>query len=87
MPCYHIKLPDGGKVILCGRLGKHCADCADVGAYLCDYPVGPRGKTCDRSMCGEHAHEIGPNLHYCETHFRLWQKTATRQGVLPLDRD
>jgi len=86
MPCYFTKLPNGAKAIICGKLGKHCADCGDVGTNLCDYPVGARGRTCDRPICEAHSHEIGPNMHYCETHYRMWKQTAERQGVLPLDR-
>ncbi|WP_047350951.1 hypothetical protein [Diaphorobacter sp. J5-51] len=61
----------GGTFTLCGDLGSHCADCSAVGDYLCDYPVGD-DKTCDRPMCGHHAKEIGPNMHYCRTHKTMW---------------
>ena len=72
MPCYAIH-DKAGKQIghVCGKLGKHCADCAGVSGFLCDFPVG-KGKTCDRPMCERHACEIGPDLHYCSTHEIEW---------------
>ncbi|WP_199031422.1 hypothetical protein [Ralstonia sp. ASV6] len=70
----------GQRMFLCGDFGPHCADCAAVGSFLCDYPVGD-GKTCDRSMCGEHAHEIGPELHYCAPHYKMWQDFKDKGGV------
>jgi len=70
----------GQKMFLCGDFGAHCADCAAVGEFLCDFPVG-EGKTCDRPMCEGHAHEIGPELHYCEAHYKMWQEFKSRGGV------
>jgi hypothetical protein len=67
-------------MFICGDLGPHCADCADVGENLCDYPVG-KGKTCDRSICETHSHEIGPNLHYCDTHYKQWLAFRDAGGV------
>ena len=78
--CYIKNQPDGSRMFLCGDLGPHCAECADVGDYLCDYPVGD-GKTCDREMCDTHAHEIGPNLHYCDTHHAEWKRFVDAGGV------
>lgn len=72
---------DTGKTMfLCGDFGPHCADCAAVGDFLCDYPVG-KGKTCDRPMCDDHAHEIGYELHYCEAHYQMWQDFKNQGGV------
>lgn len=56
-----------------GDLGDHCSDCSGFGDYLCDYPVG-KGKTCDRKMCEESAHEIAYEVHYCEAHFKMWEE-------------
>lgn len=61
----------GDKVTICGDLGAHCHRCAGVGELLCDFPVGD-GKTCDAAMCEQHAHEIGPELHYCQAHYQMW---------------
>lgn len=73
MPCYTMydkqRNPNG---FICGDLGDHCSDCGDVGFNLCDFPVGD-GKTCDRSLCEFHAHEVGPDIHYCEHHFKEWE--------------
>lgn len=55
-----------------GSLGPHCAECADVGGFLCDYPIGG-GLTCDRSLCEAHSHIVGDDMHYCETHYREWR--------------
>jgi len=72
MPCYVMydtkRNPVGH---ICGELGPHCSDCGDTGDNLCDYPVG-NGKTCDRSICEFHSHEIGPNTHFCDGHFSTW---------------
>lgn len=65
---------------LCGEFGAHCADCAAVGDFLCDFPVGD-GKTCDRSICPEHAHEIAPDIHYCDGHHQMWQDFRDNGGV------
>lgn len=69
-----------GTIFVCGDLGEHCADCSDLGTLLCDYPVGD-GKTCDRPMCEEHAHEIGHELHYCEAHNKMWEAFKESGGV------
>jgi hypothetical protein len=65
---------------MCGKLGKHCADCCDVGDNFCDYPVG-KGKTCDRSICDYHSYEIAPNMHYCEQHHSEWLSFRESGGV------
>ena len=59
-------------------LGPHCADCGG-GDNLCDYPVG-KNKTCDRSICKFDSNEVGPNLHYCNTHFGMWTKYRESGG-------
>lgn len=69
MPCY-TRYADGGNQFLCGKLGPHCVaeSCNWVSDFLCDYPVG-NDKTCDRSLCGDHAHQIAPDTHYCAAHY------------------
>lgn len=79
MPCYVKKQP-GGNLFVCGDLGEHCADCGCLGEFLCDYPVGD-GKTCDRSLCLDHAHEIAPDTHYCAPHYAAWQAFRESGGV------
>ena len=88
-----MKASSGGvKYFIRGDLGPHCAHCAGVGDYLCDYPVG-ENKTCDAPLCETHAKEIGENLHYCPAHAREWQKFVDDGGakqalsnVIPLKR-
>lgn len=70
----------GTRIFFCGELGECCADCAGIGDTLCDFPVGD-GKTCDRAMCKDHAHEIGLDIHYCETHYRMWTEFKNAGGV------
>jgi hypothetical protein len=70
----------GTRKFMCGDFGPHCADCMDVGDNLCDYPVG-NGKTCDRPICETHAHEIAPNLHYCDGHYAAWREFVAGGGV------
>ena len=61
------------KIFMCGNLGEHCADCSAPADFLCDYPVGD-GKTCDRKMCDENAHEVASEIHYCDAHFKMWRE-------------
>jgi hypothetical protein len=64
---------------LCGRLGEPCPDCGSAADFLCDYPVGD-GKTCDRRMCEYRAHEIGPEVHYCDHHHAEWSAYVAGGG-------
>lgn len=81
MPCYVIYDENRNLVgHICGKLGQHCADCGDVGVSLCDFPVG-NGKTCDRAICDFHAHEVAPNVHYCNAHHAEWMAFRDAGGV------
>ena len=51
-----------------------------AGTLKSDFPVS-EGKTCDRLMCDDHAHEIGPELHYCEAHYQMWIAFKESGGV------
>lgn len=81
MACYVIydkdRRPSGH---ICGDLGPHCADCSDVGANLCDFPVG-EGKTCDRTLCTYHSKQVAPNVDYCPAHHAEWQAFRESGGV------
>lgn len=77
--CYLLK--KGGSGFICGDLGDHCAQCGTVSDVLCDFPVGD-GKTCDRAICEECAHEVAPDVHYCYGHFAEWEKFAAAGGVV-----
>ena len=79
MPCY-IANTKSLKVTICGDLGPHCASCADVGLYLCDFPVG-NGTACDRPMCETHSNEIAPEMHYCADHYKMWDDFVKNGGV------
>lgn len=75
------KGPDvGQKMFVCGDLGPSCTDCSGFPGNLCDYPVGD-GKTCDRGICDDHAHEIGPDIHYCQGHYEMWKSFKDGGGV------
>lgn len=65
---------------VCGEFGDHCGDCLDIGNYLCDFPVGD-DKTCDRKICSDHAHEVAPDVHYCNGHYVMWQDFKKSGGV------
>lgn len=70
MPCRSYKTKNGMVHICFGRGQKPppgCRECGAMSEFLCDFPVGD-GKTCDRDLCAEHAHEIGPEQHYCTEH-------------------
>jgi hypothetical protein len=81
VPCYTLYDEDRNpKGHICGDLGEHCGECGDLGANLCDYPVG-HGKTCDRLLCDYHAKLIAPDLHYCGPHAAEWQAFRDAGGV------
>jgi len=69
-------------MFFCGRFGQHCnvTDCGWVSDYLCDYPIG-EGKTCDRTLCTDHAYEVAPDIHYCGAHYNERAKFRTNGGV------
>jgi hypothetical protein len=81
MTCYSI-VKEGKHVgFLCGDFGPHCTECSQVGdEFLCDYPVG-KGKTCDKGLCADHAHEVAPNVHYCPGHHAEFEKFRAEGGV------
>ena len=81
MPCYALHDKDGKPIgHLCGNLGAHCTCCGGVSGYLCDFPVG-EGKTCDRPLCGRHAAEVAPEVHYCPGHLQEWEAFKASGGV------
>ena len=82
MACYVIYDSERNPIgHICGDLGPHCKECGDCGdEFLCDYPVG-KGKTCDAPLCGYHAREVAPNVHYCSGHYQKWQEFVATGGV------
>lgn len=81
MPCYSIRLGNGSRAIVCGRLGKHCSNCRAPAGFACDYPVGG-GKTCDAPMCADHAVEVARNRHVCLRHECALQDDAAKPFLL-----
>jgi len=84
MPSY-IRKTETSLIFLKGELGEPCSDCGWVTDYLCDFPVG-EDKTCDRRLCEDHAHRVSDDIHYCETHFKMWDnftKGKKLGAVLP----
>lgn len=57
--------------------------CMAISAFLCDWPVGDEGKTCDKPLCEVHAHEVGKNRHYCALHLQM-HKEQQAQRELPI---
>lgn len=88
MPSYRIydknRKPIG---FLKGKLGPHCGECGDVGTYLCDHPVGARGRTCDRPLCEYHANTIGHDRHLCAEHYVEYQTLGGMQLELDVELD
>lgn len=50
--------------------------CMAISSLLCDWPVD--GGTCDAPLCAEHAHQVGPDRHYCRAH-RALQLLAAKE--------
>lgn len=76
---YH-KITKEGRVFMHGRLGEPATCCGWVADFLCDFPVGGN-KTCDAGLCEDHNHEIAPNIHYCDTHYKEWKEFVDSGGV------
>lgn len=70
-----IKMPDGSTAIVCVRGGKKpalCDYCAKLHSKLCDWPMDDKGtKTCDKKLCDDHAHNVGPDRDYCPEHHQV----------------
>lgn len=69
-------------VFMCGSMEgfEYCShtSCIGFNVFLCDYPMGD-GKTCDYGMCEDHSHQIGEDLHYCQTHYQLWLNAKPKE--------
>ena len=77
MKCGIKILPNGVTVIVCYRGAdrqKRCAWCHHEGGVvkLCDFLTGPDA-TCDKPLCAEHAHSVGPGIDLCPAHFNKFQ--------------
>jgi hypothetical protein len=81
-PIYHD--PEGKfTAFICDRGGRRrpCQFCrTGYVTKLCDFPAGPRGKTCDAGMCDKCATNVGPDRDHCPRHKHL----QPPQADLPL---
>ncbi|OYZ75986.1 MAG: hypothetical protein B7Y09_22305 [Polaromonas sp. 24-63-21] len=66
------KLPEG-----CGAaIGVQTSDgaamqrCLAPSRFQCDWDIG-NGRTCDRHLCQDHTHQVGPDRHLCPIHITL----------------
>lgn len=70
-----------------------CSACGAIGEYACDFPIGD-GRTCDAVLCSKHAYQVGPNTHFCEFHFREYERWRKDKGydealeaIIPFRKD
>ena len=93
MACRHTKIPvatehgiEYAHAIVCGRRTpvQRCVVCGtQYDMKLCDFPLrrDKTGKTCDRPVCGTHAHHVEPDTDLCPTHARVMQ--AKQMELMP----
>jgi hypothetical protein len=86
MPCTPFRTADGITGIVCTRGRKRAPRCSVPGCnatsgFQCDYRV-QGGKTCDRHLCAVHAHQVGPDAHFCPTHLTESSGNGQKQGNL-----
>lgn len=64
-----LKLPGGGSAIVCmSKPAKACQVCGQrIAGYQCDALLG-KGKTCDKYLCSNCRHHVGPDLDFCPAH-------------------
>lgn len=80
MTCETVKLPDGGKAIVCssGR-AERCA-CGRRAPYLCDWKVPMRRSgTCDAPLCDQCATSPAPEKHLCRVHALAFDRWKARR--------
>jgi hypothetical protein len=71
MPFITIPTKDGPITahILCSRRSRTCKFCHNRAvSKLCDFPVGPNGKTCDAPMCDRCSTPAAREVDYCPNH-------------------
>jgi len=83
MTCEHVKIPDGGYAIVCGRSqrSQHCK-CGRPSTRMCDWKVPSRkSKTCDAPLCDRCTHSPAPDKDLCAEHAAIWfARGQTDQG-------
>lgn len=67
MPCVRMYGP-GFSAIVCRVKGPRCRSCHQPAEVLCDWPIGPHGRTCSARLCPAHATRIGPGRDLCPDH-------------------
>lgn len=79
MACQTLSL-GGGTVIVCGRghRPRRCFCCTKSAGFQCDWKVA--GGTCDRHICGAHAHPVAENKHLCPQHRKEYEVWRARKG-------
>lgn len=79
MTCYSKTDKDGKRIFLCGDLGPKCNNsaCNWTAEFQCDFPIA-KGKTCDRYLCEDHAYQVGPDKHYCASHYNQHMKARCK---------
>lgn len=84
MTCHVIRGPNGAIGFACTRTPRRkiapCAFCSRSHSRLCDGP-GPRGGTCDKRLCLDHATHVGVNRDLCPDCRRAQQLALP--GVTP----
>jgi hypothetical protein len=59
--------------------------CLTPSSVLCDGDAGG-GRTCDRPLCTEHAHHVGPDTDYCAECFAVHQAAQPQGGLFPTEK-
>lgn len=72
-------------LIICSRVAppRRCVVCGtQYNIKLCDFPLtGPKaGQTCDRPVCGTHAHHVEPDTDLCLPHARYTAQLEMPHG-------
>jgi hypothetical protein len=83
MPCVELKTPTGpglAFVRMSGGQVRPCRFCRlRLARKLCDFPINPRGKTCDAPMCDGCSAQVG-HADYCPAHK---DQTLPQQQLFP----
>lgn len=77
VPCGAASVIDGKNVL-----------CLAPSGFLCDGPASDgRARdyqgygTCSTHLCEAHAHQVGPDRHYCPTHHREHEVSLAQPGL------
>jgi hypothetical protein len=84
MPCESVRLPGGGRAIVCSRVRlRVCAGCGRKTAdRLCDWKVATKQSgTCDAAICARCSHQPAPEKDLCPTHAAEWRARLAARGT------